>query len=153
MEIIGIAADHGGYELKCGLIEYLRQNGFQYIDFGTSGPESVDYPDYGVKVAEAVSKGELSRGILVCSTGIGMSIVANRFPNVRGALCNEVYTAKLSREHNDSNILILGSLVVGKGVAMEIVKAWLTAEFQGGRHERRLRKIAEIEGNLNRNLK
>lgn len=149
METIGIAADHGGYDLKCEVIEYLRQSGFKYIDYGTSGTQSVDYPDYGVKVAEAVSKEELSRGILICSTGIGMSIVANRFPRVRAALCNEVYMARLSREHNDSNILILGALVVGKGVALEIVKAWLSAQFQGGRHERRLQKIAEIENKLN----
>ncbi|MFQ5717731.1 MAG: ribose 5-phosphate isomerase B, partial [Nitrospinales bacterium] len=107
--------------------------------------DSVDYPDYGLKVARAVSRKEVERGIIICGTGTGMSIVVNRFPGIRGTLCGDLYTAKMCREHNDSNILIMGGRVVGVGLAHEIVNTWLTTSFVGGRHKRRLDKITEIE--------
>src|SRR5512135_3284530 len=107
--------------------------------------DSVDYPDYGRAVSEAVSQGTTDRGILICGTGIGMSIVANRFPKVRAALCHDHFTAQMSREHNDANVLVMGERVIGKGVALEIVKTWLDTEFAGGRHQKRLDKIAAIE--------
>ncbi len=115
------------------------------------GPESadqVDYPDYGIKLATRVSEDENVRGIVICGTGIGMSIVVNRFPKVRGTLCGDVYSAKLCRQHNDSNVLVLGGRVVGKGLAYEIVQTWLNTPFEGGRHSRRLEKIDEIENTL-----
>jgi ribose 5-phosphate isomerase B len=105
----------------------------------------VDYPDLAVKVAEKVARGEVERGLLICGTGIGMSIVANRFAGVRAALCHDLYTARVSREHNNANILALGGRLIGKGLAREILKVWLETEFQGGRHERRLDKIAALE--------
>ena len=107
--------------------------------------DSVDYPDYGAKVSEAVSKGAMDRGILICGTGIGMSIVANRYPRVRAALCHDHFTAQMSREHNDANILVMGERVIGKGVALEIVKTWIETAFAGGRHQLRLDKITNIE--------
>jgi ribose 5-phosphate isomerase B len=108
----------------------------------------VDYPDYGRKVSEAVSKGTVDRGILICGTGIGMSIVANRFPNVRAALCHDHFTAQMSRLHNDANILVMGERVIGKGVACEITRTWLETGFEGGRHQQRLDKIQAIEQSL-----
>ena len=112
---------------------------------GPHNSDSVDYPDYGIKVAQAVIKKELERGIIICGTGIGMSIVVNRFPGIRGTLCSDVFTAKLCRKHNDSNVLILGGHVVGVGLAMEIVKTWMNTPFEGGRHKRRLNKIELID--------
>ncbi|MBI3813696.1 MAG: ribose 5-phosphate isomerase B [Nitrospinae bacterium] len=145
MEKIAIAADHGGFELKEDIKLFLKEIGYEPVDFGTHNNDSVDYPDFGIKVAEAISKGDMTKGILICGTGIGMSIVVNKFSNVRGALCNDVYTTRMSREHNDSNILILGGRVVGKGLAREMVRTWLTAKFEGGRHQKRLDKIKELE--------
>ncbi len=145
MQKIAIASDHGGFELKEDIKLFLKEIGYEPVDFGTENSNSVDYPDFGAKVAEAVAKNEIPKGILICGTGIGMSIVVNRFPGVRGALCNDVYSARMSREHNDSNILILGGRVVGKGVARDMVKTWITAKFEGGRHQKRLNKIKELE--------
>lgn len=145
MEKIAIASDHAGRELKDDLIEYLSSIGFEPVDMGVNSDKSVDYPDYGIPLAEKVSVGEISRGILVCGTGIGMSILANKFRGVRAALVNDVYTAKMAKEHNDANILVIGGRVVGKGIAREILKTWISATFEGGRHQRRLDKIAEIE--------
>jgi ribose 5-phosphate isomerase B len=105
----------------------------------------VDYPDYGVLVAEKVSRGELERGILICGTGIGMSIVANKFPGVRAALANDLYSARCSREHNDANVLVIGGRIIGRGMALEIVKVWLNTSFAGGRHQRRIDKIKALE--------
>jgi len=142
---IGLASDHGGFELKEELRTFLKSMGADPIDMGCFNEESVDYPDFGMLVAERVSRGELERGILVCGTGIGMSIVANKFPRVRATLTNDLYSCRLSREHNDSNILILGGRVVGKDLAKEIVKVWLSTPFAGGRHLRRLEKIEALE--------
>lgn len=152
MENIAIASDHGGFELKEAIKRFLDREGFGCIDFGTKDDESVDYPDYAEKVASSVSKGEVKRGILVCGTGIGMSMVANKFPNVRAGLCHDIYTAKMSREHNDSNILTLGGRVTDIEQAKEIVKTWLNTEFAGGRHKRRLDKLMEIEERMRKSL-
>jgi ribose 5-phosphate isomerase B len=148
MKEVLIGADHGGFELKEDIKALLEEEGYQAIDVGTSTSDSVDYPDYGEKIAQSISKGENQRGILICGTGIGMSIVVNKFPNVRGALCGDIFSCKMSREHNDSNILILGGRVIGKGLAHEIVKTWLTTKFEGGRHQARLDKIKKIEKSL-----
>lgn len=145
MKKIAIASDHGGIELKDDLKIFLKERGYDVIDMGTNGNESVDYPDYGIPVAEKVSKGELEKGILICGTGIGMSIVANKFPNVRAALVSDVYSARMAKEHNDANILVIGGRITGKGLAREMVSAWLEAKFEGGRHQKRLDKIREIE--------
>jgi len=139
---LAIGADHGGLELKQEVVHYLRTlKNIEVSDFGTATNDSVDYPDYGKKVAEAVTNGSVDRGILICGTGIGMSIVANRYPKVRAALCHDHFTAQMSREHNDANVLVMGERVIGKGVALEIVKTWLETEFAGGRHQLRLNKI------------
>jgi len=142
---IGIACDHGGFGLKEEVKTFLKSAGVDPVDFGSFDEASVDYPDFGLQVAEKVSRGELDRGILICGTGIGMSIVANRFPGVRAALANELYSARCSREHNDANVLVLGGRVVGSGLAREIVRIWLETPFGGGRHQKRLDKIVAIE--------
>ena len=139
---LAIGCDHGGLELKQEISKYLQTlKGVEITDFGTATKDSVDYPDYGKLVSEAVASGSADRGILICGTGIGMSIVANRYPKVRAALCHDHFTAKMSRLHNDANILVMGERVIGKGVALEIVKTWLETEFEGGRHQLRLNKI------------
>ena len=145
---IAIASDHGGCELKEKIVELLKEKGLEVIDYGVDNPESVDYPDYGIKVANAVSKGIAERGILSCGTGIGMSIVANKFPDVMAALCYDMFTARMSRLHNDANILVLGGRVLDKEVALMMVDVWLRTGFEGGRHQRRLDKISEIEKGL-----
>ncbi|MCJ7642476.1 MAG: ribose 5-phosphate isomerase B [Desulfobacterales bacterium] len=142
---IGLACDHGGFELKEELMAFLKSSGLEAIDFGSFDETSVDYPDFGILLAQKVSKGELERGILICGTGIGMSIVANKFPGVRAALVNDLYSARCSREHNDSNILVIGGRVVGKELAKEIARVWLNTSFSGGRHKRRLEKIEVLE--------
>jgi len=145
---IAIGCDHAGIELKKEILSLLQELHLEYIDYGTDGPQSVDYPDFGEKVSEAVSAGKIEKGILICGTGIGMSIVANKFPGVRASLCNELFTAKMSRLHNDANILVLGGRIVGKDLAKEIVKTWVSTPFEGERHTRRLDKISHIEGRL-----
>ncbi len=145
MDSIGIASDHGGFNLKKDIILLLSELGYEVNDMGPASDDSVDYPDYGISVADAVTNNIVSRGIVLCGTGIGMSIVVNRFPGIRGTLCSDVYTAKLCREHNDSNILIMGGRVVGSGLAREIVKVWLQTPFEGGRHQKRLDKIAQFD--------
>jgi ribose 5-phosphate isomerase B len=142
---VGLACDHGGFELKGELKIFLKSLGVEPIDMGTFSEESVDYPDFGVLVAEKVSRGELERGILICGTGIGMSMVANKFPRIRAALANDLYSSRCSREHNDANILIIGGRIVGKELAKEIVKVWLETPFAEGRHKRRLEKIEALE--------
>ena len=148
MKHLAIASDHAGYELKKKITAFLLEQGWQVEDLGPNNADSVDYPDFGSKLAESVSQGKILRGIAICGTGIGMSIVVNRFSGVRGTLCADLYTARLCREHNDSNILILGSRVVGEGLAQEIVRTWLETEFEGGRHQRRLDKINKIQGSM-----
>ncbi len=143
--VIGIGSDHAGLEMKEEIIALLNELRIPFKDYGTFSKESVDYPDFGFRVSEAVSKGEVERGLLICGTGIGMSIVANKFNGVRAALCHEPYSAKMSRFHNDANVLVLGGRVIGKGLAREIAMVWFTTEFEGGRHQRRLDKIKEIE--------
>jgi ribose 5-phosphate isomerase B len=145
---IAIGCDHAGVELKRELIPLLDELHIGYIDYGTKSSESVDYPDFGEKVSEAVSSGSAERGILICGTGIGMSIVANKFPSVRASLCNDLFTARMSRLHNNANILVIGGRMVGKDLARDIVKTWMSTSFEGGRHSRRLEKISRIESRL-----
>ncbi|MBE7414355.1 MAG: ribose 5-phosphate isomerase B [Deltaproteobacteria bacterium] len=145
MERIAIASDHAGRELKEDLKEFMASLGVEVLDMGVNDDKSVDYPDYGIPVAERVSKGEVPRGVLVCGTGIGMSILANKFSNVRAALVNDVYTARMAKEHNDANILVIGGRIAGKGLAREMLKTWLETAFEGGRHQKRLDKIREVE--------
>lgn len=147
---LGIGCDHAGLELKNEILSLLEDLGFECVDFGTDSTQSVDYPDFGEKVSEAVSSGEIERGILICGTGIGMSIVANKFSQVRASLCNELFTARMSRLHNNANILVLGGRIVGKDLAKEIVRTWISTPFEGERHALRLRKITLIEDRLKR---
>ena len=142
---VALGCDHAGVELKAELLALLKELGIEHKDFGTNGPESVDYPDFGERVSLAVSKGEIDRGILICGTGIGMSIVANKFPGVRAALCSDPFSALMSRLHNDANVLVIGGRVTGTDLAKEIVKTWLETPFEGGRHLLRLDKINLIE--------
>ena len=146
---LAIGCDHGGFELKEEVVKFLKANpSVEIQDFGAANRDSVDYPDFGRKVSEAVAKGAADRGILICGTGIGMSIVANRYPGVRAALCHDHFTAQMSREHNDANVLVMGERVLGKGVALDIVKTWLETPFAAGRHQLRLNKIRDIETSL-----
>jgi ribose 5-phosphate isomerase B len=148
MKKIAIASDHGGFDLKESIIAHLLNTDWEVDDLGPHSSDSVDYPDYGIKLAEEVADKKVERGIVICGTGIGMSIVVNRYPGIRGTLCSDVFTAKLCREHNDSNILIMGGRVIGKGLAAEIVNTWLNTPFEGGRHQRRLDKINQIDASL-----
>ena len=138
-----IGADHAGFELKEFILKILSAQGVRFEDVGTFNGQSVDYPDYAFKVAQAVSIGRVKSGILICGTGIGMSITANRLPGVRAALCNDLYTARMARAHNNANILALGSRVVGSGLAREIVLTFLGTPFEKGRHLRRIKKMDE----------
>ena len=142
---IAIGSDHGGFRLKEEIKDYLRQQGVEYTDFGTYSTASVDYPDIAQAVGEKVAAGEFERGILICGTGIGISIAANKVPGVRAALCGDVFSARMSREHNNANILALGERVTGSGLALMIVQTWLETEFAGGRHARRGEKISALE--------
>jgi ribose 5-phosphate isomerase B len=141
--MIALGCDHGGLELKNTIIKYLEDNKIEYKDFGTYTPDSVDYPVYGKLVANAVAGGECDKGILICGTGIGISITANKVKGIRAALCHDVFSAKATREHNDANILAMGGRVVGAGLALEIVKAFLETPFSND--ERHIRRIAMIE--------
>jgi ribose 5-phosphate isomerase B len=136
-----MGSDHAAFELKEKIKKYLENQGIEIEDAGTYGETSVNYADYGKKVAGAVSEGRFSRGILMCGTGLGMSMTANRFPKVRAALCTDIFSAKMSRLHNDSNILVLGGRVTGDILAFEIVQTWLDTEFEGGRHLERIISI------------
>jgi len=149
MEKIAIGSDHAGFGLKEDILGLLKGFDIDIVDCGTNTTESVDYPDFGARVSELVSSGEAERGILVCGTGLGMSMVANKYPNVRAALCNDLFSAKMSRLHNDANILVMGGRVIGKDLAAEIVKVWLSTPFEGERHLKRLHKIKKIEEKLN----
>jgi ribose 5-phosphate isomerase B len=142
---IAIGSDHAGFELKERIKKYLEKLGYDYKDFGTDNTESVDYPDYALKVAEAVAKKEYDRGILICGSGIGMCMAANKVPEIRAAFCPTVELAKLSREHNDANVLTFGARIIDEKTAKDIVKVWLKTEFAGERHLRRVNKIKEIE--------
>lgn len=143
--MIAIGCDQGGYELKGHIIEHLKEKGIEYKDYGVYSEDSVDYPDCAKPVCEAIQTGECERGILICGTGIGISISANKFKGIRAALCGDVYSAKMAKEHNNAQIVCMGGRVVGRELAYMIVDTWLEAEFQGGRHARRVSKIHEIE--------
>ncbi len=146
--VVAIGSDHGGVELKDFLVQILCARGVEVQDLGTNGNDSVDYPDYGRLVALRVARGEAERGILMCTNGIGMSILANKFPGIRAALVHDLKGAQVSREHNNSNILVLGGGVIGRVVAEQIVDVWLKTPFAGGRHQRRLDKISQVEQEL-----
>ena len=133
-----VGCDHAAFQLKQKVVTFIKARGIEVHDVGTFNEASVDYPDFGAQVALAVSSGRYSRGILICGTGIGMSIVANRYANVRAALCNDLFAAKLSRQHNDANILVMGGRVIGDILAFEIVRTWLETPFEGGRHQKRI---------------
>ena len=141
---IAIASDHGGYDYKQELIPYIESLGHQVLDLGCHGPASVDYPDYGIPCAQA---GEADRGVVICGTGIGISISANKVPGIRCALCTDPVMARLTREHNDANMLAMGGRIIGIELAKGIVQAFLSTEFSGGRHKTRIDKIAQYEAN------
>jgi ribose 5-phosphate isomerase B len=142
---IAIGCDHNGFNLKQWIISLLTEVGNSYEDFGCYDSGSVDYPDIGRAVAESVAQGRFDHGILICATGVGMSIIANKVAGVRAALCHDTFSARRAREHNDANILCLGGSVVGQGVVREIVTTYLDSQFVGGRHARRLEKIQAME--------
>lgn len=142
---LAIGSDHGGAELKPVLIEYVKSLGHEIDDLGVEAGQKANYPDYGIKVAEAVAKGEYDSGILICGTGIGISIAANKVKGIRCACANEVFSAKMAKEHNNANVIALGARVVGDEVAKMIVSEWLDAEFQGGRHSDRIQIISDYE--------
>ncbi|SDO12168.1 ribose 5-phosphate isomerase B [Acetanaerobacterium elongatum] len=142
---IAIGCDHVGFELKDRLMNHLKEKGIEYKDFGTYSSERTDYPIYGEAVANAIVSGECERGILICGTGVGISISANKVPGIRAVVCSEPYSALLSRQHNDTNILAMGARVVGSDLALMILDAWLSGEYEGGRHQKRVDMIAAIE--------
>ena len=140
---LAIGSDHGGYDLKEEVKSLLEERGIEYKDFGTDSTESVDYPDYATPVAKAVANEEYDKGILICGTGIGMSIAANKVSGIRAALCHDVFSARATRNHNNSNVLTMGSRIIGSELAKAIVDAWLDSDFDGGRHQRRIDKIED----------
>ena len=142
---IAIASDHTGVELKSEIIKYLKELGHEVSDFGTNSAESIDYPIYGKKVSEEISKGNYDGGVLICGTGIGISLAANKVKGIRAAVCSEPYSAKLSKQHNNSNIIAFGARVIGVDLAKMIVKEWIEAKFEGGRHLKRVELISKIE--------
>jgi len=143
--MIAIATDHGGLETKEAIKALLESEGHAVLDLGTMSDDSVDYPDYAEKLATALARGDAERGVLICGTGIGMSISVNKFPGIRGALVHDEFTARMSREHNDANVLIMGGRILSLDVARTLLKIWLETPFEGDRHQRRLDKITEIE--------
>jgi ribose 5-phosphate isomerase B len=138
---IAIASDHAGYDLKKKLAQELAEMGYEVLDLGTDGPQSVDYPDFGAALAKAVQAGEVERGILICGTGIGISMAANRHPGVRAAVCWDETSARLTREHNDANVLALGARLLGVEVAKDCLRTFLSTDFAGGRHAGRVAKL------------
>lgn len=144
---IAMGSDHAGYELKCKISDYLKAQGLEIKDFGTYSTERCDYPVYGAAVTNAVVSGQYDKGILICGTGVGISISANKIRGIRAVVCSEPYSALLSRQHNDTNILAFGARVVGEDLAKMIVDAWLSGTYEGGRHQGRLDLIAELENN------
>ena len=145
MTVVALGADHAGFPLKEDLKAWLIGRGYDVVDLGTHSAESVDYPDFAVGVGSAVTAGKADRGILVCGTGIGMAMAANKLPGVRAAACSDAFTARMSREHNDANVLALGARVTSREAAIEIVELWLDTEFAGGRHARRVDKIIALD--------
>ncbi len=147
---IGIGNDHVALDMKREIIAYLEGRGIEVVDYGTKTPESCSYATYGEAVANAVAAGEVDRGILICGTGLGISLAANKVNGIRACVCSEPYTARLSRLHNDSNILAFGARVIGSELAKMIVEQWLDAEFEGGRHAQRIAMLTDIEKRQNR---
>jgi len=143
--MILLASDHGGLDLKQAIREFLEARSLEVQDLGTMNGDSVDYPDYAAKVGRAIVRGEADRGILICGTGIGMSIAANKFPGVRAALVGDEFTARMSKEHNNANVIVMGGRVLEIDRALAMLRVWLETPFEGGRHQRRLDKIAELE--------
>jgi len=142
---VALGCDHGGFELKEAIKKYISDKGVEVVDFGTYTTDSVDYPEYGLKVSEAVSQGEVEQGILICGTGLRMSYVANKVKGIRCACVSDVFSAEMSKLHNDANVLALGARVVGLGLGLKIVETWLGTEFEGGRHQRRVDLITAVE--------
>jgi ribose 5-phosphate isomerase B len=142
---IAFGCDHGGYDLKEDVIAFLKSRDIEVLDFGTHSTESVDYPNYGKAVGEAVQSKEADLGIVICGTGIGISLAANKVDGIRAAVVSDTFSARMARMHNNANVLAFGSRVVGKGLAIDLVKAWLDSSFEGGRHKRRVDKIMAIE--------
>ena len=149
-KIIAVGCDHGAYELKDKVVKHLRDNGFTVIDKGTNGPESVHYPIYAHEVCTALQNNEAELGILLCSTGIGMSMAANKHKGIRAALCSDTYSARLTRMHNDANVLCIGALVVGSALALDIVDQFVNASFEGGRHKTRVDMFMALEESDNK---
>lgn len=142
---IAIGADHGGFNLKKEIVALLEELGHDYKDFGTHSADSIDYPDVAIPVAEAVAAGEFDRGILICGTGIGIGIAANKVKGIRAALVHDSFSAKATRQHNDSNIMTMGERVIGPGLALDLVTTWLDTDFEGGRHSNRVDKMSAYE--------
>lgn len=142
---IVIGSDHGGFRLKEEIIRWLEKKNFEFVDIGTHNTDSVDYPDVAERAAKEIQSGRCQKGILVCGTGIGIGIAANKNHGIRAALCHDVYSAQKSREHNDANVLTLGERVIGVGHALLIVEEWLKSDFEGGRHQRRVDKVGGLE--------
>lgn len=143
--LVAIGSDHGGFNLKEEIKKMFTEQNIQFLDVGTYSAESIDYPEISQKVGQAVMSGECTRGIIICGTGIGVSIAANKIKGIRAALCHDVFSAQMSREHNDANVLTMGERVIGPGLALMIVQTWLNTEFAGGRHGRRVDKISALE--------
>ena len=148
--MIALGSDHAAYKLKLAIAEHLKEKGIEFEDLGCYGTESVNYPEYGQKVAEAVAAGKYEYGIVVCGTGIGISLAANKVPGIRCAVCSDTYSAKYTRLHNNANMLAMGERVVGQGLAMEIVDTFLSTGFEGGRHAKRVDMITAIEKKYNK---
>ena len=148
--MIALGSDHAAYKLKLAIAEHLKEKGIEFEDLGCYGTESVNYPEYGQKVAEAVAAGKYEYGIVVCGTGIGISLAANKVPGIRCAVCSDTYSAKYTRLHNDANMLAMGERVVGQGLAIEIVDTFLSTGFEGGRHAKRVDMITAIEKKYNK---
>lgn len=144
-DIVAIACDHGGYDLKCEVIAHLERRGISYEDFGTNSNQSCDYPDFAEAACLAVKDGKCALAILICGTGIGISIAANKIPGIRAACCSDTFSARYTRMHNDANALCFGGRVVGSGLACDMVDLFLDTEFEGGRHQRRVDKITALE--------
>jgi ribose 5-phosphate isomerase B len=142
-ETIAIACDHGGYDLKTQLVPVLEDAGYEVLDLGTNSTDSVDYPEFGFAMAQAINDGKVSRGVLICGSGIGISMAANRYPNIRAALIHDALGAKLCRQHNNANVLCLGGRLIGPDVARDCLDIFLKTEFEGGRHERRVGKLSK----------
>ena len=143
--MIAIAADHGGFKLKGIIIKYLQSMNIKYKDYGSFTEDAVDYPDVALIASESIINGECDKGILICGTGVGISIAANKVTGIRAALCGDTFSARMSRLHNDANILTMGARVIGEGLAIDIVDIWLNTEFEGGKHARRVDKLKDIE--------